>query len=320
MLPLNALGRSLAVSSRRLLNRRSVPEATRLAAPGSVDPGSPGASRALVAPGECEMALAPRSIRFPIRPLAIALLSLFAASILGCGSGSSFDGDASQTVTSAGIATENLEASISVLASAPDHVHVGASFVRDSILTGVDDVELASGDSVRVSLGGRSRTLARDPNATSPHYETTFDISPAEGPVQIRVRGSSFTLPLRPAFAVTSPTPGLALGFQDQLDLEWAPPDPGGVIQIWLSRSCKTLTGGTRGGSSYLQVLDDGAYSYDLGLLPEATDPAVDITQDCTLDLRFVREASTSIAPPFSSFSHLESTQMRTVGGMTISF
>lgn len=278
MIPRTAIGRSLAVPSRRPLDRRVV------------------------------------------RSLAIALLSLFAAPMLGCGSGSSAEGDASQTVSSAGIATEDLEADISIVASDPDHVHVGASFVRDSILTGVDDVELASGDSVRVSLGGRSRTLARDPNASSPHYETTFDLSPAEGPVQIRIRGSSFALPLRPAFTVTSPTPGLALGFQDHLDLEWTPPDPGGVIQIWLSRSCKTLAGGTRGGSSYLQVLDDGAYSYDPGLLPEATDPAIDITQDCTLDLRFVREASASIAPPFSSFSHLGSMQTRAVGGMTISF
>lgn len=250
----------------------------------------------------------------------VALLSLFAALAIGCGSSTSVDGDSSNTVSSSGIATQDLEASISVFASAPDHVHIGASFVRDSILTGVDDVELGSGDSVRVSLGGQARTLKRDPDATSPHYETTFDTSPAEGLVQIRFRGSRFTLPLRPVFTVTSPTPGLALGFQDHLDLAWTPADPGGVIQIWLSRTCRTLTGGTRGGSSYLQVLDVGAYSYDLGLLPEATDPAIDITQDCTLDLRFIRAAATTIAPPFSSFSHLESTQSRSVGGMTISF
>ncbi|MBK7949068.1 MAG: hypothetical protein IPK00_10060 [Deltaproteobacteria bacterium] len=264
------------------------------------------------------MALPSRSTPFRIRSL--ALLALFAAHLIGCGSSTSVEGDSSNTVSSGGVATGDLEASISVVASSPDHVRVGASFERDSILFGVQDVELGGGDSVRVSLGGRSRTLQRDPDATSPYYETTFDLSPAEGPVTIRIRGSSFTLPLRPAFTVTSPTPGLSLGFQDHLDLEWTPADPGGVIQIWLSRSCKTLTGGTRGGSSYLQVLDDGAYSYDLGLLPEATDPAIDITQDCTLDLRFVREASASIAPPFSSFSQLGSTQMRTVGGMTISF
>ena len=91
-------------------------------------------------------------------------------------------------------------------------------------------------------------------------------------------------------------------------------------MRIQISRSCKTLTGGSRGGSFNLQVLDDGAHSYDLGLLPEAMDPAVDTSQDCTLDVDFFREATSTIAPPFSSFSHLESTQIRAVRGMTISF
>lgn len=249
-----------------------------------------------------------------------ALLSLLAAYSIGCGASSGMEDGVLQTASSNGIATEELEAYISVVSSSPRRVVVGASFEHDSILFGVEDVELGSGDSVRATMAGHNRTLQRDPTVSAPYYETIFETTPAEGSVKLRFRGSTFTIPLRPEFTVTSPTPGLALGFQDHLELVWTPGEPGGVMRIWIRRSCKSLTGGTRGGSFYAQVFDRGAYSYDLGLLPEATDPAVDISQDCTLDVELVRSAATNIAPPFSSFSHLESTQTRAVRGMTISF
>jgi hypothetical protein len=136
----------------------------------------------------------------------------------------------------------------------------------------------------------------------------------------VRFRGSDFSVPLRREFTVTSPTPGQVFGFQDDLRLEWTPADASNVMRIWLTLSCASLTGGTRGGSRFLQVLDNGALNYDLGLLPEATDPAVDTSQDCTLNLRFMREAERRIAPPFAPGSRIDSSQTRVINDLIVTF
>jgi hypothetical protein len=254
-----------------------------------------------------------------LRWLAIVLASTTAVHAIGCGSGGVDGGDSDSTVSSSRFDTDELDAGIYVSASAPGRVFVGASLEYDSVFD-VEPVELDGGDSFRATLDGRNRTLERSETSTEPYYVTSFDQSPAEGSVRVRFRGSNFTVTLRPEFTVTSPTAGQVLGFQDDLDLQWTPAEPGGVMQIWIRRECRTTTGGVRGGSFYIQVLDTGAYTFDLSLLPEATDPAVDTSQDCSLELDFRRHAYATISPPFSLGSDMQSTQRRTVQDMSITF
>jgi hypothetical protein len=221
-----------------------------------------------------------------LRWIAIALASTIAAHVIGCGSGGVGGGDSDSSLSSSRFDTD----------------------------------ELDGGDSFRATLDGKNRTLERSETSTEPYYVTSFDPSPAEGSVRVRFRGSNFTVTLRPEFTVTSPTAGEVLGFQDDLNLQWTPAEPGGVMQIWICRECRTTTGGARGGSFYIQVLDTGAYTYDLSLLPEATDPAVDTSQDCSLELDFLRQGFATISPPFSLGSDMQSTQRRTVQDMSITF
>lgn len=253
------------------------------------------------------------------RGIAIALVSTTAVYAIGCGSGGAGGGDSDSALSSSRFDTDELDAGIYVSASTPGRVLVGASLEYDSIFD-VEPVELDGGDSFRATLDGRTRTLELSETSAEPHYVTAFDESPAEGSVRVRFRGANFTITLRPEFTVTSPVPGEVLGFQDDLNLRWTPAEPGGVMQIWIRRECRTTAGGVRGGSFYLQVLDTGVYDYDLSLLPEATDPAVDTSQDCSLELDFLRQAYATISPPFSPGSDMQSTQRRTIQDMSITF
>ena len=260
-----------------------------------------------------------RSISDPrvFRCFFLALASISAACTIGCGSGS---GSSSSTAKTSGIATADLDAHITVSAHEPGEVVVTASLEHDTGLD-IEPVALSGDDSFRATApDGDTRELARAGSSGSPRYRADFETSPAEGLVDVRFRGSDSTVRLRPEFTVTSPTRGEVFGFQDDLNFEWTPAEPGHVMRIWIRRSCRTTTGGTRGGSFFLQVPDTGDYAYDLGLLPEATDPAVDPSQDCSLEVELVREASAVIAPPFSVGSEMQSTQTRSVENLTITF
>lgn len=149
-----------------------------------------------------------------LRWIATVLASSSVAHAIGCGSGGAFGGDSDSSSSSSRFDTDELDAGISVSASTPGRISVGASLEYDSLFD-VEPVELDGGDSFRATLDGRSRTLERS--------ETS-------------------------------------------------------------------------------------------------TDPAIDTSRDCSLELDFLRIAFATIAPPFSPGSDMQSTQRRSVQGMSITF
>jgi hypothetical protein len=266
------------------------------------------------------MRLRPSSDPRGTRCFFVALASISAACTIHCGSGGGGSGGGSSSgVDSSGIATADLEAEITVHAHEAGRVFVAATLETETVVD-VEDVELSGGDSFRAtSSDGQTRKLERG-GSDLPRYRAEFVTSPAEGPFQVQFRGSSFTVLLRPEFSVTSPAPGDVFGFQDDLNFEWTPAQPGHVMRIWINHLCHTTTGGLFGGSFFVQVPDTGEYSYDLSLLPAATNPVVDTSQDCSLAVQLMREESTDISPPFATASEMESSQDRLIENLTITF
>ena len=124
---------------------------------------------------------------------------------------------------------------------------------------------------------------------------------------------------LRPEFDVTMPMDDDVVDFTTVLPLEWAPPDPGRLMNVRLELACATFAGPTRIRNAQRSFDDDGAASYDLALFPEATDPAIDPSIPCRLDLEFTRVDTTPLAPPFGD-GQFRTTQSRTVEGVVVEF
>jgi hypothetical protein len=262
-----------------------------------------------------------RSISGPrvIRCFFVPLASIAAACMLGCGSGSGGGGSSSE-LKSGGVATADLDAFFLVSADEPGQVEILAVLQRELAFEN-HPVALSDGDSLDATgPDGHTRKLKRSIVYEEPHYIAEFETHPAEGLVEIGFRGTTVSVPLRPEFTVTSPTPGTVFGFQDDLDIDWTPAEPGKVMRIWMHRTCHKLTGETIGTSTFVQVPDTGEFSYDMSLFSEATDPTLDTSKDCSLSLELDRKASTDISPPFKSFSGMESSQSREVENLTLTF
>ena len=257
----------------------------------------------------------------PIRSISFTLASIAAACTLGCGSGGGSDGGGSVSqLKSSGVATADLDAFFLVTADEPGQVEIFTVLKRELSFE-MHPVALSDGDALDATgPDGHTRRLKRSLVFEEPHYIAEFETHPAEGLVEIGFRGTTVSVPLRPEFSVTAPTPGTVLGFQDDLEIEWTPAEPGKVMRIWMHRSCHKLAGGTVGTSTFVPAPDTGAFSYDMSLFSEATDPAIDTSKDCSLSLELERRATTDISPPYKSFSGLEANQSREVEGVTLTF
>jgi hypothetical protein len=263
-----------------------------------------------------------RSISCPrIDRWLVLTLASIAAATFGCGSGGGSGGAGSGSqLKSSGVATADLDAFFLVTADEPGQVEIFTVLKRELAFEN-HPVALSGGDALDATgPDGHTRRLKRSLVFEEPHYIAEFETHPAEGLVEIAFRGMTVSVPLRPEFTVTSPTPGTVFGFQDDLEIEWTPAEPGKVMRIWMHRTCHKLTGETIGTSTFAQVPDTGEFSYDMSLFSEATDPAIDTSKDCSLSLELDRKASTDISPPFKSFSGMESSQSREVENLTLTF
>jgi hypothetical protein len=230
----------------------------------------------------------------------------------------------SGTTSSPSVATEDIDASMTASASEPGMTHVRVALERDDSFS-VMSIELAKGERLEATFDGLTQTLIRDASAFDAEYITDFATASAAGPVQIRFFRSNGSIvddsvvTLRPEFTVTSPTPGQSATFTSDLLLEWTPAQLRDVMRVWLSVSCATTMGKTTFRSFFIQVEDDGSELYDLSQIPEATDPMIDRSIDCTLNLDFQRLRSRIIAPPFEAGSEIRSKQSRGIQDITIS-
>jgi hypothetical protein len=264
-----------------------------------------------------------RSISCPrIDRWLVLTLASIAAATLGCGSGGGSGGGGSGSeLKSSGVAIADLDAFFSISADEPGQVRIFTVLERE---VGFENhpVALNNGDSLDATgPDGHTRRIKRSLVFEEPHYIAEFETHPAEGMVEIGFRGTTVGVPLRPEFTVTAPTPGTVLGFQEDLEIEWTPAEPGKVIRIRMHRTCHKLAGGTVGTSTIvLAAPDTGEFSYDMSQFSEATDPAIDTSKDCSLALELDRKASSDISPPYKSFSSMESSQSREVEDVILTF
>lgn len=251
-----------------------------------------------------------------VRLLVLTLASIAAAAAIGCGQGS----HTGSTINSQRLETAEIDADISVFASEPGRIVVEADVEHETAFERIYDVELSTDDTIGVTTpNGQTGRLRRTKSSRGPHYRARIDTSPTEGRVRIHFRDSHADVDLRPAFSVTSPTPGEVFGFQDDLSIAWTPAEPGQKMEIWIHRSCRTTTGATREGRSFQRVDDNGSYVYDLSVLPEATDPTIDTSRDCSLEVELERYESTGLSPTFGS-GILRAMQIRSVENLILTF
>jgi hypothetical protein len=244
----------------------------------------------------------------------LPILASICAATISCGQGS----HTGQTINSQRLENEEIDADIDVFGLAPGRIVVEAELEHEDSLERIYDVELSTDDEIDVTLpNGQKGALKR---AKGRRYRARFDTSPSEGQVRIHFRDEHVDVDLRPAFSVTSPTPGQVFGFQDDLNIAWTPAEPGQQIQIWIHRSCRTTAGATRDRSTYVALADDnGSYVYDLSALPEATDPTIDTSADCPLEVELRRIDSSGLFPMFG-FGSVQSIQARAVENLLLTF
>jgi hypothetical protein len=254
-----------------------------------------------------------------MQPLVFTLASICAACALGCSDDSS---DRRPPVESGRFDTEEITADILVEARAPGRFDVDVEMRHSGRGR---DVVLSDGDSfLAIAPDGQEETLRRrvflGGAGRPPRYGADFETSPAEGEVRVRFRGTPLDVDLRPEFSVTSPAPGQLFGFQDDLPITWTPAEPGATMRISIRIICSGTTVDTISSTPVHEVADTGSFDYDLSLNPLATDPRVDTSKDCSLEVRLFRDATTDISPPFSEPSALESIQWRSVDQMHVTF
>jgi len=225
---------------------------------------------------------------------------------------------------STSVATIDIDATMSARATESAMTRIVVELDEDGVLLG-NDLFLSGGERLEATFGAQTQTLARDPASTDIEYFADFNSSSSVDPIQVRFfrrDGSIVDSPfvfLRPDFTVTSPSTGQAADFMDVLSLEWTPAEPAEIMDVRLRLLCMTLDGGSRLRNVFQNFTDDGSASYDLSLFPEATDPLIDQSIDCILEIEFTRETLSSVAPPFGDGSFF-TVQSRTIENIVVSF
>lgn len=224
---------------------------------------------------------------------------------------------------STSVATADMRATMSARATDSGTTRVVVSLDEDEFLG--DDLYLAGGERLEASFDGATRTLALDPVSTDFDYFADFTSISSIEPIRVRFFRADRSIVdapdvfLRPDFAVTAPRDGEMTTFLDMLPLEWMPAEPGEDMRVRLELTCRLLNGETAIRIAHTTFDDDGAASYDLSLLTEATDPLIDRTDDCIIDLEFMRVRVNSVAPPFGD-GDFRTTQSRTIEDVVVRF
>ena len=256
--------------------------------------------------------------------LILALLLIATVVGSGCNLDNDFDIDLSRPVRSTKVATTDMDAKIDALATESGTTRVSVFLDEDRLFGNV--IVLASSERLEASLGGSTQTLKRNKKSTEAEYFTIFDTTASVAPVQVRFFRADGTIVdppvvfLRPEFTVSSPVPGQATNFMDDLLLEWTPAEPGAGMRVQLTLACTNIDGEATIRTVFTGLSDDdGSALYDLSRFPEATDPMIDQAIDCVLDVEFERINFSSIAPPFAS-GDFSAQQSRTIEGIIVSF
>jgi hypothetical protein len=268
--------------------------------------------------GESHLSFEDRN--YPI--LALLLISTVVGS--GCNLDNDFDLDLSNPVRSTKVATTDMDARIFALATESGTTRVSVFLEEDRFFG--DIIVLAGSERLEASLGGSTQTLKRNKKSTEAEYFTIFDTTTSVAPVQVRFFRADGTIVdppvvfLRPDFTVSSPVPGQATTFMDDLLLEWTPEESGASMRVQLTLACTNIDGVATMRTVFAGPSDDdGSALYDLSRFPEATDPMIDQAIDCMLDVEFERINFSSLAPPFAS-GEFSTKQSRTIEGIIVSF
>jgi hypothetical protein len=230
-----------------------------------------------------------------------------------CGSGGGSND--SEDVSSAILATADLEVAVSIIAPGDGSAEVALDL--DTASPDSESIELTDADRFEVSHGTSSRRLQRDFELPNPRYLTTFKRTSPMDAFALRFHRADdvvVDLPLialQPEFDITSPEEDDSFTFEDTISIEWAPARPGSEIELTIYSSCALIGGGTGSRARTRDIEDDGTESFDLSTLSRADDPDIDQSQPCRLFLQFDRETETEISPPFASGSRVKSTQRR---------
>jgi len=221
------------------------------------------------------------------------------------------------------VATGDIDATMTARATESAMTRVVVSLDEDEFLG--NDLYLAGGERLEATFDGQTLTLARDPLARDIEYFSVFSSSSSVDPIQVRFFRADGTIVgapdvfLRPDFSVRSPVRGQTATFMDTLLLEWAPAEASANMSVRLELTCRMLDGTIAIRNVHPIYADDGSASYDLSLFPEATDPLIDRTADCMLEVEFTRVAVTSVAPPFGD-GDFRTTQSRLIEDILVRF
>ena len=112
-------------------------------------------------------------------------------------------------------------------------------------------------------------------------------------------------LAMPPDFEVTAPRSGEIFDVTEELVLEWSPRDfrAGRAMVIWTTVECRRFDGTLTSRTTRWQVPDEGAFVFDLGSLPEATDDTLDPDVDCSMRFALERDERISLSPPYAAGS-----------------
>ena len=188
------------------------------------------------------------------------------------------------------------------------------------------NIDLSDGERLEVSVGGETITLNRDTDFGDIDYEGTVNTSSSADPFRIslfRADGSVINnsiVSLPDEFIITSPNSGQTFSVNETLPIRWTPARSGVNIELIITTSCVTTSGGTPLSADFFMISDDGAEDFRLNQIGAGNGSIanLDTSRDCELSIDLERIENGQLDPRFEEGGEITARQLREVENLTL--
>lgn len=236
-----------------------------------------------------------RSLSFPILILATA--------ISGCGNSNAVD---SETLDTGGL----------WMGVRFEAIGNGATGINVEINEGGrsgNDVRLSANERLEVNANGIVVVLQEDADFLDIDYEGSIPTDASGTPITLTLYRANGTVNDRTRvnlprnFSITSPANNQPTTVGDIVTVEWTP-TASGSIELGITTQC---SGFLR--ADYLDIPDNGSYSFNTATLPGIQNPDINRDNGCTLTIDMKLESRGTLDPAFRAGGFVIAEQERTV-------